>query len=167
MDNIYEQILRICAMPSTTKGSTSTSDTGAAVLARDGWYQADAAARNTEDLFKRSNRQFDRILIDVLNRRGLLDIEITDFELNFIRNETANVQSKAQAFQTLMAAGFHPILAAGKSGISNDPVADMTMSADWLRMIWGDPEKADNAEGEAVIIEEDNATGDNATGGAV
>ena len=177
IDDLYEQVLRICGMPSTTKGGTSTSDTGAAVLYRDGWYQADTVARNTEDLFKKSNRQFDRIFIDVLRRRGLLDINITDFELNFVRNETANVQSKAQAFQTLMAAGFHPVLAAGKSGISNDPVADVKMSEKYLKLIWGDPDKADEleaqattkeqAEGEATVIEEDRFTGDDDTEGAV
>lgn len=167
IDDLYDQVLRICGMPSTTKGGTSTSDTGAAVLARDGWYQADNVARNTEDLFKVSNRQFDRILVKVLQARGLLDIGLADFELNFVRNETANVQSKAQAFQTLMAAGFHPELAAAKSGISNDPVADVRMSEKYIKMIWGDPDKTDSPEGEAEIIEEDRFTGDNDTGGTV
>ena len=76
------------------------------------------------------------------------------------------MQSKAQAFQTLMAAGMHPVLAAGKSGISNDPVADVAMSEKYLEMVWGDPNKADaveaqgNGQGEAVIIEDDHDTGD-------
>lgn len=170
VDSLYEQVLRICAMPSTTKGGTSTSDTGAAVLYRDGYQQATAAAATTEDLFKKSNRQFDRIVIKILRERGLLDIDIADFELNFTRNEMANVQSKAQAFQTLMAAGLHPILAASKSGISFDPVADVTMSEKYLKMIWGDPDKADEAEeqgngqGEAVIIEDDRDNGDEGGG---
>lgn len=173
IDNLYEQVLRICAMPSQTKGGTSTSDTGAAVLARDGWYQADAAARNTEDLFKKSNKQFDRIFTEILRRRGLLDISLSDFELNFVRNETANIQSKAQSFQTLLAAGMHPVLAAAKSGVSNDPVADMAMSEKYLRMIWGDPDRVDEAEqmgggnGEAIIVEEDRNNGMNEVGGAV
>jgi len=179
VDYLYEQVLRICAMPSQTKGGRSTSDTGAAVLARDGWYQADAAARNTEDLFKKSNRYFDEIIVDILRRKGLLDISLNDFELQFVRNETANCQSKAQAFQTLMAAGFHPELAAAKSGISNDPVSDMKMSEKYIKMIWGDPdkteeaEKTDNAEekevasGEAEIVESDSDNGEDAIGGAV
>ena len=33
----------------------------------------------------------------------------------------------------------HPELAASKSGVSNDPVADVQMSEPWLKMIWGDP----------------------------
>ena len=173
VDSIYDEVLRICAMPSRSNGSSTYDTTGAAVLANFGWYQADAAARNTEDLFKESNRQFDRIIVEILKRKGLLDIDINDFELNFVRNETANVQSKAQAFQTLMAAGLHPELAAAKSGISNDPVKDMKMSEKWLEMIWGNPEKAVKAEqtnggqGEAEIVEEDRDNGENETGGAV
>ena len=173
IDSLYDEILRICAMPSRSNGSSTYDTTGAAVLANFGWYQADAAARNTEDLFKESNRQFDAIVVEILRRKGLLDIDPSDFELSFVRNETANVQSKAQAFQTLMSAGLHPELAAAKSGISNDPVKDMKMSEKWLEMIWGDPEKVvkaeqtDGGDGEAKITESDNDNGENDTGGSV
>lgn len=141
IDNLYQQVLSICGMPYTA-GSRgfSNASTGQAMLYRDGWYQADAMARNTEDLFIESNKQFDEIITDILREKGLLDIKTTDFTLQFVRNETANVQSKAQAFQTLLAAGMHPELAAAKSGISNDPVADMEMSEPYLKLIWGDPE---------------------------
>jgi SPP1 family phage portal protein len=171
VDSLYEQALRICSMPLTTKGGRSTSDTGSAVIFRDGWEQAGSAARNTEDLFKESNHYFDIIFTDILRKKGILDIKLVDFKLNFVRNETANVQSKAQAMQTMLAAGLHPELALAKSGISNDPVSDLKMSEKYMRMIWGDPdeavktEKSGNGEGEAVIIEEDNNNGENATGG--
>ena len=173
VDYMYEQVLRICAMPTTTKGGRSTSDTGAAVLARDGWFQASAAARNTEDLFKKSNRQFDRIIVDILKRKNILDISLNDFDLEISREETANIQSKAQAFQTLMSAEFHPELAAKKSGVSNDPAADIKMSEQYLKMIWGDPKTVDkketqtNGQGEAEIIESDSFNGEDETGGAV
>ena len=154
IDDLYEQVLRICGMPSTTKGGTSTSDTGAAVLARDGWYQADNVARNTEDLFKRSNRQFDRILTKVLKERGLLDIDVTDFALNFVRNEVANIQSKAQACNTLIAMGMAPQLAFEKSGVSNDPVSDVMQSEKWLRLRWGDTDAPTSEEAGASPVKE-------------
>jgi hypothetical protein len=160
-------------MPSRSNGGSTYDTTGAAVLANFGWYQADAAARNTEDLFKESNRKFDAIVVEILKRKQLVDIDLSDFELSFVRNETANVQSKAQAFQTLMSAGLHPELAAAKSGISSDPVKDMKMSEKWLEMIWGNPDKVveaeqtDGGQGEAKIVESDNDNGENDTGGAV
>lgn len=175
VDDLYDQALRICAMPTTTKGGRSTSDTGQAVIFRDGWEQAASCARNTEDLFRQSNRYFDEIFIDILRTKGILDISLVDFELNFIRNETANVQSKAQAFQTMLAAGLHPELALKKSGLSNDPVSDIKMSEKYLKMIWGDPDEkvkaeeagVDNGEGEASIEETDNFNGENEAGGSV
>lgn len=172
MDSLKEEIFHICAMPNRSDGRNYDT-TGAAQLASLGWYQADCSARNTEDLFKESNRQFDRIIVDILRRKKLLDIDINDFELNFPHGETANVQSKAQAFQTLMAAGMHPELAAEKSGISSDPVKDMKMSEEYLRMIWGSPAKVDAAQqtnggkGEAQIVESDNDNGENQSGGSV
>lgn len=172
MDSLKEEIFHICAMPNRSDGRNYDT-TGAAQLASLGWYQADCSARNTEDLFKESNRQFDRIIVDILRRKKLLDIDINDFELNFPHGETANVQSKAQAFQTLMAAGMHPELAAEKSGISSDPVKDMKMSEEYLKLVWGDPTKAVEAEqtnggnGEAQIVESDNDNGENQSGGSV
>ena len=128
---------------------------------------------NTEDLYHESNRQFDEIIVDILKRKRLLDLDANDFDAQIVRNETANVQAKAQAYQTLMSAGLHPELAMAKSGISNDPVKDTQMSEKYIKMIWGDPEKVDQAEqtdggqGESEITESDGSNGENQTGGAV
>ena len=173
VDNLYDQVMRICAMPSQSRGGRGTYDsTGSAAIFNNGWEQAASAARNTEDLFRESNRYFDAILVDVLKRNGILDIKPIDFELNFVRNEVANVQSKAQAAQTMLAMGLAPELALKKSGLSNDPVSDVKMSEKFLKLIWGDPdeaikaEKKGNGKGEATIIEEDNDNGDDAEGNA-
>ena len=173
MDSLREEVLRICAMPNRSNGGSTYDTTGAAILASYGWYQADCSRRNSEDLFRDSNRQFDNIILGILKRKNLLDININDFTLNFTNGETTNVQSKAQAFQTLMAAGFHPELAAEKSGISNDPVKDIKMSEKYIKMIWGDPDKVveeeqtDGGQGEAEVVESDNDNGENETGGSV
>lgn len=173
MDSLREEVLRICAMPNRSNGGSTYDTTGAAILASYGWYQADCSRRNTEDLFRDSNKQFDNIILGILKRKNLLDVNINDFTLNFTNGETTNVQSKAQAFQTLMAAGFHPELAAEKSGISNDPVKDIKMSEKYIKMIWGDPDKVveeeqtDGGQGEAEVVESDNDNGENETGGSV
>ena len=163
VDNLYDQTLRICAMPTATKQGRGTYDsTGQAAIFNNGWEQAAACARNTEDLFRQSNAYFDEILVDVLKRKGLLDISPIDFELNFVRAETANIQAKAQACQTMLASGFAPELAFKKSGISNDPVSDVRMSEKWIRMIWGnpdDPQSKDNVEVKEVSVSEDEDTG--------
>ena len=174
IDDLYDKVLLVCAMPMTArKGAGAYDSTGRAAIFNNGWEQAAASARQTEELFFKSNELFDLIFTDVLRRMGLLDIKPIDFELSIVRNETAGVQSKAQALQTMLAAGMHPELAFTKSGVSNDPVSDVKMSEPYLKMIWGDPsqavksEKNGNGQGEAVVIEEDNNNGENVTGGSV
>lgn len=167
VDHLINNMLIICGMPNRSEGGSIVNATGASVQTAFGWYQADAYARNTEDLFKKSNRYFDRIILKILKDKGLLDININDFELHFVRNETANIQAKAQAYQTLLSAGLHPELAASKSGISNDPVADTKMSEKYLKMIWGDPDAPQEDTRNVDIVEEDRFTGNNDMSGAV
>lgn len=162
VDDLYEKVLVICSMPSTARSGRGTYDsTGAAAIFNNGWEQAFSAARNTEDLFRDSNKLFDRIFMSILRQKGIVDVKPVEVKLNFSRNETAGAQSKAQAMQTMLAAGMHPELAFAKSGISNDPVADVAKSEKYLTMIWGDPDKADEVEqkttgqGEALVVEED------------
>ena len=163
-----DEAFQICALPLTTQRGRGTYDTtGQAVIFSNGWEQAASACRNTEDQFRHSNAYYEEIVVDILTRRKLIrNLKRTDFALNFVRNETANMQSKAQSFQTLIAAGLHPELAAKKSGISNDPVSDIKMSEKYMKMIWGDPdeaikaEEAGNGKGEALIVEEDNNNGE-------
>ena len=170
VDDLMDEVFQICALPTTARNGRGTYDsTGQAAFFNNGWSQASSAVHNTEDEFRRSNEYYDEIIVDVVTRRKLIkNLKRTDFALNFVRNETANMQSKAQSFQTLVAAGLHPELAAKKSGISNDPVADIKMSEKYMKMIWGDPdaavkaEEAGNGQGEAVVIEEDNNNGEDA-----
>lgn len=172
VDDLHDQAFQICAMPSSVKNGRVAYDvTGAGALYSHGWEQAASSARNSEDEFRQSDALFEEIVVDILSRRKLVrNLKLTDFALNFVRNETANMQSKAQSFQTLMAAGLHPELAAKKSGISNDPVADVKMSEKYIKMIWGDPDQAikaeesGNGQGEALVIEEDNNNGEDAVG---
>ena len=163
VDDLLRRAFAICGMPSQATNSATYDTTGAAVLAHFGWYQADAFARNTEDLFKKSNRRFDEIILAILKAKRILNLSLADFELNFVRNETANSQAKAQTLQTYLAAGMAPELAFAKSGVSNDPVKDVLMSEPYLKMIWGDP-NSPQPQGEAEIIEEDRAV---ESGGAV
>ena len=141
IDHLKSEVYRICAMPLVSEHGTTYDTTGSAVLANSGWYQADCAARNTEDLFVESNKQFDRIFVEILRRRGLLDISLSDFELHIDRGETVNIQAKAQACNTLMATGLSPELAFKKSGVSNDPVADVKASMKWIEKRWGNPDE--------------------------
>ena len=154
VDRLYDQALSISAMPSKSSGNGSVYDvTGQAALLNFGWYQADCAFRNTVDLYVASNKKFDEIVVEILKRKGLLDIELSDFEPIVLHDEVSNIQAKAQACNTLLASGFAPELAFAKSGISSDPAADVAMSKKWLDLRWG---SKDDAKSEVVDTSEDN-----------
>ena len=133
---LYQQILTISGLPATTKGARSTSDTGAAVLARDGWYQADNFARNTTDLYKESNEYFDMIFVEALRRVGF-EINLGDFEVQIAHNETSNLLIKAQGALNLKELGLAPEIVLSRSGVSNDPVADVAASKPYIDKAWG------------------------------
>jgi hypothetical protein len=97
-------------------------------------------------------------LVKILQQRGLLDIDLNDFELNLVRNETVGIQSKAQALNTLLASGLSPELAFGKSGISNDPVADVKMSEKWLNLRWGKSNSVQEKEENISVAEDSGGT---------
>ena len=138
VDSIYEKVLSICGLPSTTKGGTSTSDTGAAVLYRDGWYQADTFAENTKSLFIKANRYFDRIFLKILNSLpDPIGLSLSDFELRLVRNPNANIIVKTQAALNMKTLGLSPEIALGRSGVSNDPVSDVVNSESYIKAAWG------------------------------
>ena len=95
------------------------------------------AAVKSSRAIRVSNRLFDRIFINILNRKTDLNINLSDFELQFVRNETANVLVKTQAAMNLKELGFSPELAFAKSGVSNDPVADVANSEKYIKAKWG------------------------------
>lgn len=158
VDYLYQQVMTICGMPNSYASRYGRADTQSAQLAKDGWYQADTVARNTEDLFIRSNKKFDKIFLDILRRKNLTKLKPSDIKLQFSRNETSNVQSKAQAMYTLLGAGLAPELAFAKSGISNDPVSDVALSRKYLNLVWGDPDApiVKTVEGATVMNPEAN-----------
>ena len=102
---------------------------------------------------------FDRIVTQILRDKNSLDISLNDCELNFPRNDVRGVQTKAQALQTMLEAGLHPILALSKCGLSADPVSDFEMSKDYMRLRWGDPNEPVE-QPKTEIIESDNNTGE-------
>lgn len=97
VDDLTNAYLTICGMPNRNGGS-STSDTGQAVIFRDGWSEAESRAKDTEKLFIRSERSFLRIVLNICAAKteAKLDLELKDLEIDFARKSLNNLQSKFQ-----------------------------------------------------------------------
>lgn len=134
VDYIYEQVLVICGMPTTTKGGASTSDTGAAVFLRDGWSQCEARAKDTELLFKESEQSFLRLALSII-RTVVKDFNLSlrEVEYKFTRRQHDNLLTKTQSLMQMLEAGLAPEVAIATSGLFNDPMDVTEQSKPFLR----------------------------------
>lgn len=122
VDSFYKTALAICGMPFNVGGSASTSDTGAAVTMRDGWSNSENRCKETETMFRRSERAFLSIATDILRAADICDITPSDVEIKFTRRNYEAIQSKAQVLTTLLGSNkVHPRLAFQFCGMFSDP----------------------------------------------
>lgn len=109
VDDLTDAYLTICGMPNRNGGS-STSDTGQAVIFRDGWSEAESRAKDTEKLYTRSERKFLRIVLNICEAKAPLGLELKDIGVNFARKSLNNLQSRFQCFmEGLGSSWVHPM----------------------------------------------------------
>lgn len=127
-DNLYEKVLIICGMPNRN-GSSSTSDTGSAVIMRDGWGAAEARAKDFEAEWKDSEVDTIRLMLHICEDLAPLNITEDDVEPKFTRRNYENIQSKSQVLVTMLNNDkIDPKLAFSASGMFTDPEQAYAMS---------------------------------------
>lgn len=99
VEDIRSAITEICGMPNRNGGS-STSDTGSAVIFRDGWSEAESRAKDTEKLWNKSERELLKIILALCPTQ--LPITISDIQIEWTRKNLSNLQSKVQALCELL-----------------------------------------------------------------
>ncbi len=125
-DDAHSAIIEITGMPNRNGGS-STSDTGQAVVLRDGWTLAESRAKDSELMFKESEQQTLKLILRIIrDTQGLSDelyaLRLKDIALQFTRRNYENIQSKAQVLtQMLGQSKIHPRLAFAHCGMFTDP----------------------------------------------
>lgn len=131
VDYAYQTILVICGMPNRNGGS-STSDTGSAVIMRDGWSDAEARAKDTELMFKMSEKRFLRLAIDIANTYRDLDLKLSNIEIRFTRRNYENIEAKASVLTMMLANDkIHPLLAFEHCGMFAFPDLAYALSKEY------------------------------------
>lgn len=144
-NHLYNTVLTICGMPNRN-GGTSTSDTGTAVIYRDGWSTAESLAKNTEKMFAKSERQFLKVLLAICNAKGRLSLKVSQIDIRFTRRNYENIMQKAQVLDLLLKnTKVHPKLAFEHAGLFADPDLAYTISKEY------------SEEQEAKIMEKETA----------
>ena len=125
-DDAHSAVIEITGMPNRNGGS-STSDTGQAVVLRDGWTLAESRAKDSELMFKESEQQTLKLILRIIrDTQGLSDelyaLRLKDIALQFTRRNYENIQSKAQVLTQMLAQDkIHPRLAFAHCGMFTDP----------------------------------------------
>lgn len=134
VDYMYQVILTICGMPNRN-GGTSTSDTGSAVIMRDGWSAAEARARDVETLFKASEKEYLKLILHYLREIDIdFKLPLRNIKINFTRRNYENINQLAETFVMLMGTNkVHPKLAflACSALFGNDPEEAYKMSKEY------------------------------------
>ena len=120
-NDIYQSILTICGVPNRN-GGTSTSDTGSAVILRDGWEAAEARAKATEEIFKSSEKEFLKIVLRILRDTVGTKLRLSDITPHFTRRNYDNIASKSQVLLAMLNnPKIHPEVAYAACGMFPDP----------------------------------------------
>lgn len=122
VDHMYERILTICGMPNRNGGGHSTSDTGKAVIYRDGWGAAEYRAKLTESCFRCSENEFIRLVMKICRDMDDINLKPTDFEIRMPRRNYDNIKEKADVLTMMLDNGkIDPKLAFEHCGMFIDP----------------------------------------------
>ena len=141
-DNLYSAVLTICGIPNRNGGS-STSDTGQAVYLRDGYGAAETHMQSVELEFKRSEKEFLRLVLRILRDMTGLKLDLRNVEIKFSRRNYDNLQTKSQVLTTLLnSPKVHPQLAFAHSGLFLDPESAYLQSKEW----WEENERKEAEE---------------------
>lgn len=135
VSNEYNTVLTICGMPNRN-GGTSTSDNGVAVIYRDGWQAAEARAKDSEGVFKLSEKKFLKILLEIMNTYRGTNLRVSQIDIRFTRRNYEDILSKSQVLTTMLAnPKIHPILAFEHCGMFVDPERAYSISDEYYKAV--------------------------------
>lgn len=118
---MFDTVLILCGMPNRNGGS-STSDTGVAVIYRDGWSDAEARAKAAELMFKRSEKKFLKVVLQISNILGDTNLKVKNIDIRFTRRNYENIVQKANVLTQMLSNNkIHPRLAFEHCGMFADP----------------------------------------------
>lgn len=136
VDDLYQTILTICGMPSQADGSTSDSSNNGAVILRNGWYSAEARAKDQEMHFISSEKEFLKIALPLINAKCGTEITVPDVEIRFTRRNYENITQKSNVLiQMLSNDKIHPRLAFEHCGMFADPELAYEMSMEYEKSV--------------------------------
>lgn len=145
-EDMYNAVLTICAMPNRNGGS-STSDTGIAVIYRDGWTSAEASRKTSQQMFNQSEYDALRLILRIMSETGTLEMPLMRIKIDFTQDHYENLEMKTNVLISLLNNDkVHPLTAYEVCGLFADPNARYKAGMEWFNSVNG------NANGTATDI---------------
>lgn len=124
VDDMYQTILQIVGMPSQGNGNTGDSSNNGAVILKNGWWNAEARALETEAAWRSGETKTLKIILKMCADANVLTgLAVSDVDPKFGRHSYEDKLTKVQSYTTMLAAGAPPVQAYAVSNIMNDPEA--------------------------------------------
>lgn len=141
VDDNFEKILVIQGM-ANRQGNTG-GDTQGAVQLRNGHYDAEKRAELGEPIFKKSERDMLRIVLNRLRIEQEFTLMPSDIDIKISRSKMDNMQVKAQTLQMLLACGINYEVAIKVVGLFSDPEQVATDSKARMDILYPTEEKSE------------------------
>lgn len=125
VDDMYQTVLQIVGMPSQGNANTSDSSNNGAIIMKNGWWNAEARALETEGMWKAAETEFLKVVLKICRQTDMLTgLKLSDLEPKFGRRSYEDLLTKTQSFSTLRSAQMPAIQAFKFSRLSKDPESD-------------------------------------------
>lgn len=102
IDHMYQAVLQIVGMPSQGDGNSSDSSNNGAVTMKNGWQSAETRAKAMGRLFKKSEKQFLKLVMTIADDMEPLDLSLSQIDVYFPRRNYDNIATKANVLSTLI-----------------------------------------------------------------
>lgn len=158
VQDMKQTVLEIVGMPGQGNASTGDSSNNGAVIMRNGWWHAEGRALQTQNMWKKAETDFLRVVLKICNDTNTLKgLKISDLEPRFWRQSYEDLLVKTQSFSTLRTAGMPAIQAFKFSHLSRDPESDAIVYDDYQQMLADELDRL-NGVTEDIPLKEDDTT---------
>lgn len=123
-------------------------DTQGAVTLRNGFYSMEKRSELSEPIFKRSERNMLRIVLNRLRITNKFSLLPSDVEIKISRTKSDNMQTKAQVLQMLLQSGVKYERALKTIGLFADPEQVAIESRKRMELLYPEEEKKEETKAE-------------------
>lgn len=142
LDDIYQKVLIICGIPNRNAPTTTSGDTGHAVVLRDGWADAEVRTKDTINCYEMAERELVKLAIRIVKDYEPLDLEVADVDSKFHRDRSENLLVKTQGLLNMFRLGVHPRRCLNEVNLFSDPDDVYLESKPYMERLWGSDEVA-------------------------